>query len=40
MNNNEVPLTNQLISNVRSCTPILQYLFVNILQYQKFVHVR
>ena len=26
-------LTNQLLSNVRSRTPVLQYLFVNVLPY-------
>ena len=32
-------LTNQLHCNLRSPTPVLQYLFVNVLTYQIFVRV-
>ena len=34
MNNNVVPLTNQLISNIRSYSLALQDLFAHILLYQ------
>ena len=30
----EQAMTSQLLSNVRSCTLVLQYLFVNVLPYQ------
>ena len=32
-------LTNQDVSDVRSRTPVLQYLFVNVLPYQIFLRV-
>ena len=32
-------LTNQLHCNLRSPTPVLQYLFVNVLTYQIFVRI-
>ena len=32
-------MTNQLLSNERSCTPVLQYLFANTLPYQDILYV-